>query len=361
MSHHALSIIEVGSLVDRIYDDVLGGAPLEKAIDLIRSKLSAACAVLTIEGRSQASERVMVVSGDDEYADDGMHGAIADRASRLRTCDSVLPRWLEHSHHITAADAGQQEKYNLWMFRSRGAAPFAEDDAGVCAMLLSHMRRAMEFSARMDSSEAERRLYSSVMDKLLVGAVLLDRKGFVLQTTPTASSALNQRNGLQLLGGKLSATSAKDDKAFQAAVKDALGRQGERTPTMRALSLTRPSGARNLGVIVQPLGADETWHGIRGAAVAIFIRDPEICAEVETGLLCELFDLTPAEATVAHRLANGLSLEEAAESLDISRNTVRAHLRSIFSKSGITRQTELVRLMLNSAAVLGARSKPTMQ
>ena len=123
----------------------------------------------------------------------------------------------------------------------------------------------------------------------------------------------------------------------------------------------RPSGARNLGVIVQPLGADETWHGTRGASVAIFIRDPEICTEVETGLLCELFDLTPAEATVAHRLANGLSLEEAADSLDISRNTVRAHLRSIFSKSGITRQTELVRLMLNSAAVLGARSKSTMQ
>lgn len=64
MSHHALSIIEVGSLVDRIYDDVLGGAPLEKPIDLIRSKLSAACAILTIEGRSQASERVMVVSGE---------------------------------------------------------------------------------------------------------------------------------------------------------------------------------------------------------------------------------------------------------------------------------------------------------
>ena len=312
MSHHALSIIEVGSLVDRIYDDVLGGAPLEKPIDLIRSKLSAACAILTIEGRSQASERVMVVSGEGDYAGDALRGATAGREWSVRAADSMLPQWLEDSHHITAADAGQQEKYHLWMFRSRGAAPFAEDDAGVCAMLLSHMRRAMEFSARIDSSEAERRLYSSVMDKLLVGAVLLDRKGLVLQTTPTAASALEQRNGLQLLGGKLSATSAKDDKALQAAIKEALARQGERTPTMRALSLARPSGARNLGVIVQPLGADETWHGTRGASVAIFIRDPEICTEVETGLLCELFDLTPAEATVAHRLANGLSLEEAA-------------------------------------------------
>ena len=57
------------------------------------------------------------------------------------------------------------------------------------------------------------------------------------------------------------------------------------------------------------------------------------------------------------RLAAGLSLEDAASSLDISRNTARAHLRSIFSKSGITRQTELVRLMLNSAVVLGERPR----
>ena len=52
-------------------------------------------------------------------------------------------------------------------------------------------------------------------------------------------------------------------------------------------------------------------------------------------------------------LANGLSLEEAAEVLNIRRNTARAHLRSIFSKTGVRRQTELVRIMLNSVVALG--------
>ena len=36
-----------------------------------------------------------------------------------------------------------------------------------------------------------------------------------------------------------------------------------------------------------------------------------------------------------------------------SENTVRAHLRSIFSKTGVRRQAELVRVMLNSVGSLG--------
>ncbi|MCY1183803.1 hypothetical protein D3C76_1770240 [compost metagenome] len=52
-------------------------------------------------------------------------------------------------------------------------------------------------------------------------------------------------------------------------------------------------------------------------------------------------------------LANGLTLDEASEELGISRNTSRAHLRSTFSKTGVTRQTMLVRLILRSVATLG--------
>ena len=51
-------------------------------------------------------------------------------------------------------------------------------------------------------------------------------------------------------------------------------------------------------------------------------------------------------------LADGLSLDEASEALGMSRNTARTHLRSIFSKTGVSRQTLLVRLILKSVAQL---------
>jgi DNA-binding CsgD family transcriptional regulator len=87
--------------------------------------------------------------------------------------------------------------------------------------------------------------------------------------------------------------------------------------------------------------------------VAIFLRNPESKEQGSLDIVRRLFDLTHAEASLALLLANGMTLDEAAEQLNIRRNTARAHLRSIFSKMGVTRQTELVRLVLNSVAQLG--------
>ena len=44
--------------------------------------------------------------------------------------------------------------------------------------------------------------------------------------------------------------------------------------------------------------------------------------------------------------------DEAAEQLNIRKNTARAHLRSIFSKTNVTRQTSLVTLLLSSMSSL---------
>lgn len=44
---------------------------------------------------------------------------------------------------------------------------------------------------------------------------------------------------------------------------------------------------------------------------------------------------------------------EAAQTLGLAENTVRSYLKSIFGKTGVNRQAELVRLILQSVAVLG--------
>jgi len=51
-------------------------------------------------------------------------------------------------------------------------------------------------------------------------------------------------------------------------------------------------------------------------------------------------------------LANGLTLDEAATELDVSRNTVKSHLSAVFAKTGVNRQTQLVQLILKSVGPL---------
>jgi len=67
----------------------------------------------------------------------------------------------------------------------------------------------------------------------------------------------------------------------------------------------------------------------------------------------KLFNLTPKEAALALQLTTGKTLQEASETLNISLNTSRAHLRAIFAKTGLDRQAKLVRAILKSVAVFG--------
>ena len=69
--------------------------------------------------------------------------------------------------------------------------------------------------------------------------------------------------------------------------------------------------------------------------------------------LADLFELTPAEANLAILMAQGLILAEASEAQNISQHTARAQLKSIFAKTNVSRQAELVRLVITSVASLG--------
>lgn len=60
---------------------------------------------------------------------------------------------------------------------------------------------------------------------------------------------------------------------------------------------------------------------------------------------------THAEGQLAHWLIQGLSLDEAAERIGVSKNTVRSQLRALFDKTETRRQAELVRLLLQLSHV----------
>ena len=59
-------------------------------------------------------------------------------------------------------------------------------------------------------------------------------------------------------------------------------------------------------------------------------------------LLRSHFGLTPAEARLALHLVAGETLRSAEVKLNISYETARTHLKNIFSKTGTSRQAELV-------------------
>lgn len=66
------------------------------------------------------------------------------------------------------------------------------------------------------------------------------------------------------------------------------------------------------------------------------------------------FRLTEREATIAKLLCLGYAPSNLAVRLSLSTNTVRTHLKSIFSKTRTHRQVDLVRLLLTTVFADGS-------
>jgi DNA-binding CsgD family transcriptional regulator len=62
-----------------------------------------------------------------------------------------------------------------------------------------------------------------------------------------------------------------------------------------------------------------------------------------------LFDLTPAEARIAHGIAAGKTIDELAAAAGLATGTVRHQLKSVFGKTGVSRQSDLVAILAGSA------------
>ncbi len=87
---------------------------------------------------------------------------------------------------------------------------------------------------------------------------------------------------------------------------------------------------------------------------AVWILDVEAPLLPDEDMLAALFRLSRAEARLAIGLLKGLSAAECAEQIGVGVATIRSQLHSIFSKTGVRRQGQLVALLSRVPAVRGA-------
>jgi DNA-binding CsgD family transcriptional regulator len=106
----------------------------------------------------------------------------------------------------------------------------------------------------------------------------------------------------------------------------------------RAIVLPRSAGKSPLIAKCVP-----GCHASKGyAAATMFIVDMGSPARVEPELLGRAFNLTRGEARVAATLARVSAVDDIAQAMCLSANTVKTHLKNIYAKTGIAHRSELV-------------------
>jgi DNA-binding CsgD family transcriptional regulator len=123
-----------------------------------------------------------------------------------------------------------------------------------------------------------------------------------------------------------------------------------RSPTADLQSIPIPASEEHPALVVHVLPLRRAAFDVFSGATALLVVTPvEPPAAPTTGILQALFDLSPAEARVAQGVAQGSSLDELAQLLGVSKETLRTQLRGVFAKTGTARQAELVALLLGAS------------
>ncbi len=109
-----------------------------------------------------------------------------------------------------------------------------------------------------------------------------------------------------------------------------------------------------IGYLLKNVGADELADAIRSAHVGRPTLAPEaaqVLIQASRRPVQPGFDLTEREREVLSLLVKGLSNNDIADRLVVSRSTVKFHVSSILSKLGVSSRTEAVALALNNKLV----------
>ncbi|SMC99563.1 LuxR C-terminal-related transcriptional regulator [Rhizobium sp. RU36D] len=118
----------------------------------------------------------------------------------------------------------------------------------------------------------------------------------------------------------------------------------ENAPPCQSFPVAAQPDAPALVVHVVPVKRNARDIFTRSSAVVVVTPVGEV-GPPDLKVICGLFDLTRAEARVAQEITIGRSVEEVAASMGTTVATIRTQLKSVYRKTGVNRQSQLVALL----------------
>ena len=191
---------------------------------------------------------------------------------------------------------------------------------------------------------------TSVLEVFPLAIVLLDKRGQIFQLNTAAQRVIKQADGLDIIRNRLVCTQSRDNRDLQERIcREVEGGRSNTNMQSKILEVSRTSRQRAFELLVTSFFESASANSRRATpAVAVLIRDPGDVAPLQCERLRHIYRLTPTETRIAEGLALGKTVSELAHILGVQTNTVRIHLKRIYSKTETRGQTELVHLLASN-------------
>lgn len=267
-------------------------------------------------------------------------------------CEVMRPYGIAQAMGMYVSEPGGIE-CNLGLIAHSNDFRFTAKHRAMMAALRPHVTTALELFSRIQRDESELGALNDTLDRMTIATFILDGRGRTLRANRAATALLKRADTFVAAPDRLRINGRGDGRKFDAILTAALeARLGGQDETFaQAFRCNDPSNA-GLGLLVRTIARERNTPIDGVPAVVVYATEAQPTGSFEH-LIATLFDLTPSESQLAALLTQGYSLAEASAKLGLTESTVRSYSKRIYAKVGVGRQSELVRLILRSVAILG--------
>lgn len=359
-------------LVEQIYDCAIDPARWPVTLDVIRNALGFANAALTLQALPSGRFLMNFVTGVESpwlermsaYASDVIDlwggPAVAQSApiDRPAVLSRMNPEAIAAGTNPYIVEWGRPQGLvdtlaiplsrdgasigTIGMGRHGSAGPIGETEIALATLLTPHLQRAVAIGRLLEGQVATRNTLAQVIDHLSMPVFILAVDRRILHRNAAAWRLPANDAGVSTRGERLSSPKADVARALESFVRHCHDGTG---PRHHALGLPcHGVDGRTRALHVLPMVGSEVAPLLPGAVAAVFVATPRAATGASVAMIASLFALTPMEARVFSAVAEGATVAETARGLGTATSTVRSHLLQVFDKTGLRRQSELVRL-----------------
>ena len=243
-----------------------------------------------------------------------------------------MPAWLHKSETKAAT-------FSLQGTRTRG--PFDSRDIENFRRILPHLSRTLEIRDRLERAQINSATVPAALEAVGFGVIILNSNGKLLESNRLAQVTL---------GSSGQGVRQRSDGTLW--LREPAGAQLSRwvstglPPPQSSdglLHVPRENGTP-LSILVTPLAGQRGTSWVSpDPRWLLLIFDPDMRASADVRLIAKDLRISAREAEISALLLAGETLQAIARRFRVSRHTVRAQLKSIYKKTGIGSQSELVR------------------
>jgi DNA-binding CsgD family transcriptional regulator len=229
--------------------------------------------------------------------------------------------------------------------RAIDKSPYNDDELNLMTALSHHTEKSLRLGIRLFNAERIAEGLGEALTRIDMGVFVLDALGRVLFQNPAGQRLVGR--GLNITHDVLGVAPCPDRTKIETMLKESVRGVQHQIDNPRPLLIDRGDSERALTLYVLPIGAGAAPNVkmLAHARAIVLVIEPESDELPDPAQVRDLLGITLGEARVAALVGSGIAPRETAEKLQLSEETVRTSLKRIFSKVGVSRQSELVTLL----------------